>query len=90
MITPQSIVKENNYYGLGWGLVRNLSNGEYAIHHGGSDMGVRTMAIFLPKSQRGIVIMTNGDMGMFVFNNIIKESIDAGEEILNIINKSSD
>ena len=90
MITPQSIVKENNYYGLGWGLVRNLSNGEYAIHHGGSDMGVRTMAIFLPKSQRGIVIMTNGDMGMFVFNNIIKESINVGEEILNIINMSSD
>jgi len=90
LITPQSTVKENSYYGLGWGLICDLSSGEYALHHGGSDMGVRNMAIFLPESKRGIVIMTNGDMGMFVYNNIIKASLDAGEEILNIINQSQD
>lgn len=90
LITPQSTIKENSYYGLGWGLVRNLSSGEYALHHGGSDIGVRTMAVFLPETKRGIVIMTNGDMGMFVYNNIIKEALDIGEEILNIINKSQD
>lgn len=90
MITPQAIIKDHSYYGLGWGLVKDLPNGEYAIHHGGSDMGVRTMAIFLPKSKRGIVVMTNGDNGMFVFNNIIIESIDIGKNILDIINKASD
>jgi len=84
------MIKNRSYYGLGWGLVKDLPNGEYAIHHGGSDMGVRTMAIFLPKSKRGIVVMTNGDNGMFVFNNIIIESIDIGKNILDIINKASD
>lgn len=90
MIKPQAMVKNHSYYGLGWGVVKDLPNGEYAIHHGGSDMGVRTMAIFLPQSKRGIVVMTNGDNGMFVFNNIIKESIDIGKDILDYINKGSD
>lgn len=88
MITPQAIVKNHSYYGLGWGLVKDLPNGEYAIHHGGSDIGVRTMAILLPKSGRGIVVMTNGDNGMNVFNNIIKELIDIGKDILDYIYQS--
>ena len=46
------------------------------------------MAIFMPKSKRGIVVMTNGDNGMNVFNNVIKASIDAGKEILDDIYQS--
>ena len=65
-----------------------MPNGEYALEHGGSDIGVRTMAVFLPKSKRGIVVMTNGDNGMNVFINVIKESIDIGNDILDYIYKS--
>lgn len=90
MISPQVNVKKHYYRGLGWGLVTDLPNGEYTLEHGGSDIGVRTMAIFLPMSKRGIVVMTNGDNGMFVFNNVIKESIDIGKDILDYINKGSD
>jgi hypothetical protein len=89
MISPQASVKKHYYRGLGWGLAKDLPNGEYALEHGGSDIGVRTMAILLPKSRRGIVVMTNGDNGMNVFNNVIKESIDIGKEILDYIYESS-
>ncbi len=90
MTSPQVKVKPNYYRGLGWGLVNNLSNGEYALEHGGSDMGVRNMAVFLPKSQRGIVIMSNGDMGIFLIDRIIRESLDVGSEIQNCINQATD
>lgn len=83
MISPQVKVKHNYYRGLGWGLVNNLPNGEYALEHGGSDMGVRTMAVFLPKSKRGIVIMSNGDNGIFLIDRIIRESLNVGSEIMN-------
>jgi len=89
MTSPQVEVKKHYDRGLGWGLVKDLPNGEYALEHGGSDIGVRTMAIFLPKSKRGIVVMTNGDNGMNVFNNVIKESIDIGKIILDDIYLSS-
>jgi CubicO group peptidase (beta-lactamase class C family) len=88
MISPQVEVKKHYYHGLGWGLAKDLPHGEYALEHGGSDIGVRTMAIFMPISKRGIVVMTNGDNGMNVFNNIIKASIDAGKEILDDIYRS--
>ncbi|MGD0782025.1 MAG: serine hydrolase [Candidatus Aminicenantales bacterium] len=88
MISPQVEVKKHYYHGLGWGLVKDLPHGEYALEHGGSDIGVRTMAVFLPKSKRGIVVMTNGDNGMNVNNNVIKESLDIGKIILEYIYQS--
>ena len=88
MISPQVEVKKHYYRGLGWGFVKDLPNGEYALEQGGSDPGVKTMAIFWPKSKRGIVVMTNGDNGMYVFNNVIKESIDIGKITLDYINQS--
>jgi CubicO group peptidase (beta-lactamase class C family) len=82
MITPQVKMKDHYAKGLGWEVIIDLPNGEYALEHGGSDQGVKTIAVLLPKSKRGLVILTNGDNGMFVYNNIIKESIDMGEKIL--------
>ena len=88
MVRPQVKIKEHYARGLGWGVVTDLPNGEYALEHGGSDIGVRTMAVLLPKSGRGIVVMTNGDNGMNVYTNVIKESLDSGEAILNSIYQS--
>jgi CubicO group peptidase (beta-lactamase class C family) len=82
MIEPHVKMKEHYAKGLGWEVITDLPDGEYSLEHGGSDPGVKTIAIILPKSKRGIVVLTNGDNGMFVYNNIIKESIDIGEKIL--------
>ena len=80
---------QGNGKGLGWGVVRGLPGGAYALQHGGSDIGVRTMAIFLPGTKDGIVVMTNGDNGGFVYDRIIKEALPLGREISDIMNKGS-
>lgn len=89
MTRPQVKVKENYYRALGWGLVKNLPNGEYALEHGGSDIGVRTMAVFLPKSKSGIVVMTNADNGMFVTDYVIKRALPYGTQVLETMNKGA-
>lgn len=89
MTRPQVKTKENCYFALGWGLVKGLPDSEYVLDHGGSDIGVRTTAIFLPKSKNGIVVMTNGDNGMFVSDKVVKRALPYGEKLLTIMNKSS-
>jgi len=89
MIRPQVKTKEDYYRGLGWGLVKGLPDGEYALEHGGSDIGVRTMAIFMPKSKKGIVVMTNADNGMFISDRIIRLALPLGTKLLEIMNKGT-
>ncbi len=89
MVSMQRRTKPGNGSGLGWGLVDGLPGGAYAIQHGGSDIGVRTMAVFLPKSNSGVVVMTNGDNGAFICDRIIKRALAEGAQILETMNKSA-
>jgi CubicO group peptidase (beta-lactamase class C family) len=66
--------KEDNAMGLGWQVIHNLPYGEYVLTHNGSDEGVKTLIMLLPKSKRGIVIMTNGENGKKVISEILKAS----------------
>jgi hypothetical protein len=50
--------------------------------HDGDDYGNHTMVILLPKSKRGLVVLTNGEKGDDVIKNIIIESLDLGKEIV--------
>ncbi|MEP7373994.1 MAG: serine hydrolase domain-containing protein [Chitinophagaceae bacterium] len=79
MISYQAADKK---FGLGWELFKNLKNGELALIHSGSDPGVRTIIILLPKSKRGLVIFTNSDNGMNMVLAIIRQSLDIGEELI--------
>ena len=85
MLNPTITGNEHAPRGLGWEIIKDLPNGEYAIEHGGSNTGMWSMSFLLPKSQRGIVIMTNGDGGIFLYSNIIKEAFDEGGAIINYI-----
>ena len=89
MVKPQRRTKPCNASGLGWGLVDGLPGGEYALQHGGSDIGVRTMAVFLPKSKSGIVVMTNADNGEFICDRVIKRALAPGTQILATMNRSA-
>ena len=60
--------------GLGWEVIRNLGQGEYALTHDGSDPGIASIVLLFPNSKRGIVIFTNGDKGYNVIVNILKGS----------------
>lgn len=86
MISPQVKIKEHHFNGLGWELITDLPNDEYALEHGGNNTGYKTMGIILPKSKRAVIIFTNGVNGIAVYNNVIKESIDVGQNILDAIN----
>jgi CubicO group peptidase (beta-lactamase class C family) len=81
MVSPQSNNREFKAQGLGWSIIKGLPDDEYAIYHSGSDYGVKTIAFFLPKSRRGLVIFTNGDNGFSVINKIIKNTFDIGNNI---------
>lgn len=85
MLNPKIIFNEHFSRGLGWGILNDLPNGEYGITHGGVNTGMWSISFILPKSQRGIVVMTNGDSGILLYSNIIKEAFDEGETIINYI-----
>lgn len=79
MISYQS---DDKKFGLGWELFKDLPNGEYALVHSGSDPGVRTIIVLLPKSRRGLVLLTNSDNGMSLIVDLIRNSLDVGEELI--------
>lgn len=82
MISTQTVLENKKEFGLGWSLVKNLSNGEYALVHTGRNPGINTIVILLPESKRGIVVFTNGEKGDLVYQKIIGESFDLGKEII--------
>ena len=55
-------------FGLGWVVASDLNNGEYALLHRGGHQGVRTVVILLPKSKRGLIVLTNGERGEALCN----------------------
>jgi CubicO group peptidase (beta-lactamase class C family) len=82
MISPQSTSSKYESFGLGWGIMNELNNGEFALIHGGDDAGSHTIAILLPLSKRGLVVFTNGEKGTEVIKKTIIESLDIGQEIV--------
>lgn len=90
MISNAVKMHQYHHWGLGWEIITHLPKEEFALVHGGSDQGVQSMTVLLPKSKRGIVILTNGDNGRLIFSNIIKESIDVGELIFQSISGNTD
>lgn len=73
---------KNLFFGLGWMVMPELSNGEYALIHTGSDPGVSTVVILFPQTQRGLIVFTNGDNGAQVWTRILAEAFDVGKEML--------
>jgi CubicO group peptidase (beta-lactamase class C family) len=81
MFSMQAVVGDHITYGLGWMIVNDLPGNEYALVHTGADDGVRAAIILLPKTKRGLVIMTNGDNGQQLIKNIVSEALDSGKVI---------
>ena len=73
---------KNLFFGLGWMIMPELSNGEYALIHTGSDPGVNTVVVLFPRSGRGLIVFTNGDNGTQVWTRILGEAFDVGKEML--------
>jgi len=82
MVRPYAAMKGQGAMGLGWEIQPNLTGGEYALIHSGSDDGVKTLVILLPKSKQGLVVFTNGDNGFNLFEKVLTEELDLGKEIM--------
>lgn len=82
MIEKQAQLKNGTEVGLGWFMIKNLTNGAYALYHSGSNRGQNTKIFLLPKSKKGIIIFTNGENGNKVCEKIISEYLESGKEIL--------
>lgn len=81
MVSPQNGKEQNIKMGLGWEILPNLRNDEYALLHTGGDRGVNTLIMLLPKTGEGIVIFTNGDNGKNLFFKLIEENLSLGKQI---------
>lgn len=82
MISPQSKVTEYESFGLGWDIMKDLRHEEFALMHDGDDYGAHSIVILLPKSKRGLVVLTNGEKGDEVIKDVLIESLDLGKEIV--------
>lgn len=86
MLKNQSRINKNQYFGLGWYVDENINaNNDYAIIHGGDDIGVHTIAFIVPKTKQGLLIFTNSDNGTDAFQEILLEYLgENGKGILEI------
>lgn len=88
MLTKQVSVKEGVDFGLGWQIFNNLGDqesisNEYALSHTGGDYGTKTIAVLLPKSNRGLVVLSNSENAMTIWSKIISEYFGPiGDEFL--------
>ncbi len=89
MHSTQAEINPNLQQGLGWRVINDLPNDEYAIYHGGNDIGVATLIVLLPKSKRGLIIFTNADAGIVICNNIVRSAYPEGKEIIHKAYKSN-
>lgn len=88
MIKTQALISPNLQQGLGWRVINGLPNEEYALLHAGNDQGVATIIVLLPKSRRGIIVLTNGDNGLFMCNDVVRAALPEGKEIIHKAYKS--
>lgn len=82
-LKPQVNEKKGIDRNLGMQLLSNLPNNETAIMHTGGDYGTKAIVIMLPKTKRGLVLFSNSENGMVLWQKIISEYFGVvGEEIV--------
>jgi CubicO group peptidase (beta-lactamase class C family) len=84
MVSHQVKTKEHKYFGLGWEIY-DFGDGEYALSHGGSDEGAKTLVFLLPKSKQGLIIFTNADNGNKTYTELVNRYLGSfGQQIIDI------
>lgn len=72
MTAEQVRVNPYKHFGLGWCIDERINeNNDFAITHGGNDIGVRVIVFILPQDKRGLLIFTNTDNGTSVFADVL-------------------
>ena len=64
-------------------LLPNLPDNELAIMHTGSDYGTKAIAILLKDRKEGLVLFSNSENGMVLWQKVISEYFgEIGKEII--------
>jgi len=86
MISEQVSINDFKHFGLGWWIDKNInSDKDFAMVHGGDDIGVHTIAFMIPKTKQGLVIFTNSDNGTSAFQEILLKYLGKnGQGILEV------
>ncbi len=50
----------------------NLFRKEPLINHEGADVGIHSLAFWLPQSKEGLIIFTNADNGYKIFKEMVE------------------
>ena len=82
MITPQVNLNDRLGFGLGWEVVPELGDEEYALVHGGSDMGVKARIVVIPNAKKAFIAFANGDNGQKIIDRVMVNKFEPGAEIL--------
>jgi CubicO group peptidase (beta-lactamase class C family) len=62
------------YQGLGQG-VSKLPDGSKLIQHGGANSGWKAVMVANPEWRMGILILTNGDNGEYIFEDLLRKEL---------------
>lgn len=81
MTTNQVATTKGKHFGLGFEIY-DLGNGELALSHGGSDKGGQTIVFILPKTKQGLLIFTNSDTGISVYEALLKHYLGKKGQII--------
>lgn len=86
MIAEQVRINESKHWGLGWWVDESINgNKDFALVHGGDDIGVHTIAFIVPNTKQALLIFTNCDNGTAAFAEILVKYLGKdGEGILSI------
>lgn len=86
MISDQIRINDYKHFGLGWWVDETINSAnDFALVHGGDDIGVHTIAFIVPKTNQALVIFTNSDNGTDAFAEVLLKFLgSAGEGILNV------
>ncbi|MCB0494118.1 MAG: beta-lactamase family protein [Cyclobacteriaceae bacterium] len=87
MTSHQVESTKGKHFGLGFEIY-DFGGGEYALSHGGSDKGVQTIVFILPKTEQGLLIFTNSDTGVSVYEKLLEHYLgEYGTRIFDIETK---
>ncbi|SFS76585.1 serine hydrolase [Lutibacter maritimus] len=79
----QAHEKKGVDWSLGMQMLTNLPNNETAFMHTGGDYGTKTIALILKNSKDGLVLFSNSENGVVLWQKIISEYFrEIGEEIV--------
>lgn len=86
MAASQVRINGYKHFGLGWWVDENITgNNDFAMVHGGDDIGVHTIVFIVPKTKRALLIFTNSDNGTEAFSEILVKFLgEEGQGILNV------